>query len=173
MNKRVTNKEDILEHALEIAKRDGVDGVNIRTLAKECGIAIGSVYNYYPNKQSLIKAVSTNFWAMILKNQDMLYRDGMGFTMFLEQYYSFLYNRLQDYDRSWLEAMDRATEKAAVALFYKAITNDGRVNRAIWNMELSQEIFCDYVLRNIVALLRAGEENCRFFVFLLEQLLYA
>jgi len=172
MQERVTSKEEILEHALEISKRDGVDALNIRKLAKECGIAIGSVYNYYPNKQSLIKAVSADFWGDILKNQDKLHREGMGFTYFLEQYYLFLYNRLLEFDKSWLDELDRDTQQAAIMLFDKVLSEDVRVNRSIWNMELNQEVFCDYVFKNIIALLRAGESHCRFFIFLLEHLLY-
>lgn len=172
MNKKVTTKEAILEHALNIAKREGVDNVSIRKLAKECGIAVGSMYNYYPDKQTLIAAVSENFWGVILKNQDQLYREGMGFTFFLEQYYMFLYAKLADYDNGWLKEMDRGTKTAAVLLFRRAVDNDDRINRSIWNIELNPDAFCEYVFTNIIALLRAGENNCRFFVFLLEHLLY-
>ena len=172
MKQKVTTREAILEHALAIAKREGVDQVSSRKLAKECGIAVGSMYNYYPDKQTLISAVSQNFWSTLIKDQDRLYREGMGFTFFLEQYYMFLFVKLSDYDRSWLKEMDQGTKNQTVMLFKRVLDNDDRVNQSIWNMELNQDIFCNYVLTNIIALLRAGENNCRFFVFLLEHLLY-
>ena len=50
MNQRVTSTDLILEKALLIAKREGVDKLSIRKLATACGIAVGSVYNYYPDK---------------------------------------------------------------------------------------------------------------------------
>ena len=111
MNEKITTREEILEHALDIAMREGIDKVSIRKLAAECQIAIGSMYNYYPNKQTLMTDVSENFWSIILLNQEELYRSGMGFTMFLGQYYSFLYGRLFQYDNSWLGAMDEKTKK--------------------------------------------------------------
>lgn len=172
MKQRVTTKEAILEKALDIAKREGVDKVSIRKLASECQIAVGSMYNYYPDKQTLINAVSENFWSTILKDQEQLYRSGMGFTFFLEQYYLFLYAKLADYDRSWLKEMDAGTKAAAIKLFRMVVDEDDRINGSIWNIELNQDTFCEYVLTNIIALLRAGEGDCRFFVFLLEQLLY-
>ena len=43
MNKRVTSKDKILEKALLIAKKEGVDNLSIRKLASACDIAIGSV----------------------------------------------------------------------------------------------------------------------------------
>ena len=172
MKQKVTTREAILEHALAIAKREGLAQVSIRKLAKECGIAVGSMYNYYPDKQTLINAVSQDFWSTLIKDQDRLYREGMGFTFFLDQYYMFLYAKLSDYDRSWLKEMDQGTKNQTVLLFKSVLDNDDRVNQSIWNMELNQDIFCNYVLTNIIALLRAGENDCRFFVFLLEHLLY-
>ena len=52
------------------------------------------------------------------------------------------------------------------------LEEDDRVIGSIWNMELNQNAFCEYVLNNIVALIRNGESNCRFFILLLEHLLY-
>lgn len=173
MNHRVTTKEQILEQAMAIAVREGVDSVSIRKLASACGIAIGSVYNYYPNKEALITAVSEQFWNGILLDQEKLYRNGMGFTIFLEQYYSYLYGKLARYDKSWLAQMNgSAPEKNAIRLLRRVLAEDGRVNGSIWNMELNEDTFCEYVLINLMALLRAGENNCRFFIFLLEHLLY-
>lgn len=172
MKQHVTTREEILEKALEIAKRDGVDKVSIRKLASACGIAIGSVYNYYPNKEAVIVAVSEDFWGILLRDQEQLFQRGMGFTHFLEQYYMFIYGRLAKYDRSWIGSMDYKSRKNAVTLFYKVLSEDVRIDHSIWNMELNEEAFCEYVLTNVLALLQAGENNCRFFIFLIEHLLY-
>lgn len=174
MRQKVTSKEKILDAAMGIALREGVDSVSIRKLAKSCGIGLGSMYNYYPDKEALIHAVSESFWEKILSDQDKLYRPGMGLTMFLEQYYGFLYGRLVQYDTSWLAQFDvkSAQGREAISLLLKVLNQDGRINPAIWNMELNQDAFVEYVFVNLMALLQAGENNCRFFLFLLEHLLY-
>lgn len=173
MNHRVTSKEQILDRAMEIAMEEGIDAVNIRRLAASCKIAIGSVYNYFKDKNAIISEVAERFWGGILADQEKVYRSGMEFTVFLEQYYRYLYGRLARYDKSWLMGMSaRSPEKAAIGLLQEAIRNDRRVDRSIWNMELNEDAFCEYVMTNIMALLRAGENNCRFFIFLLEHLLY-
>lgn len=174
MRQKVTSKEQILEVALDIAVREGIDEVNIRKLAKECRIAIGSMYNYYSNKDALIRAVAETFWSAILKDQERLYHSGMGFTMFLEQYYSFLYSRLSKYDNGWLAKMNGRIpqKKEAIQLLHTVLLADGKVKHSIWNMELNQDAFVDYVFSNLIALLQAGENNCRFFLYLLEHLLY-
>ena len=173
MNRRVTTREAILQEAMEIALREGIDKVSIRKLAQACGIAIGSIYNYFPDKDALIAAVSEQFWEKILDNQELVYIGGMGFCAFLEDYYCFLYGRLLRYDRSWLVEMNASAPKAsAVMLLKKVLMEATRVNPSIWNMELNEDVFCEYVMTNLMALLRSGENNCRFFLFLLEHLLY-
>lgn len=173
MNHRVTSKEQILEQAMAIALNEGIDKISIRKVAGVCNIAIGSIYNYFPNKEALTLAITEQFWAKVLENQDKIYRRGMGFTMFLEQYYHFLYGRLHKYDKSWIKEMDHQVANLdAICMLKSVLKKDRRVNDAIWNMELNEDAFCEYVLVNIMALLRAGESNCRFFIFLIEHFLY-
>lgn len=173
MNRRVTSQDKILETATEIALREGIDQLSIRKVAKACGIAVGSVYNYCNDKNALNHAVTERFWDSIFENQEQLYAPGMDFTQFLERYYQFLFGRLSVYDNSWLREMNvNVPGRTAVPMMQKVLANDRRVNHSIWNMELNEDAFCEYVFVNMMALLRAGENNCRFFIFLLEHLLY-
>ena len=102
MNHRVTSTDLILEKALLIAKREGVDKLSIRKIATACGIAVGSVYNYYPDKEALVTAMAEVFWNNIFSDQERLYHHGMSFTQFLEWYYSYLYAKMSPYDGSWV-----------------------------------------------------------------------
>lgn len=173
MNRRVTSTEEILEVALLIAKKEGVDKLSIRKLASACGIAVGSVYNYYPDKESLVTALAETFWNHIFSDQDKLYRQGMGFTQFLEWYYSYLYTKMSPYDSSWVRELEgKIPSEKTVELFMQILKQDKDVNNSIWNMEFQPEIFCNYVFTNVMALLQSGESNCRFFIYLLENLLY-
>ena len=54
----------------------------------------------------------------------------------------------------------------------QVLKEDEKVNNSIWNMDFQPENFCQYVFTNIMALLQSGEANCRFFIYLLEHLLY-
>lgn len=173
MNKRVTSTDKILEQALLIAKKEGVDKLSIRKLSAACGIAIGSVYNYYPDKETLVTAVAEEFWNPIFADQDKLYRANMSFTRFLEQYYSYLYAKMSPYDRSWVRDLEgKIPMEDTMKLFLRILKEDEQVNHSIWNMEFQPEDFCRYVFKNIMALLQSGEINCRFFIYLLDNLLY-
>lgn len=173
MNKRVTSTDIILEKALLIAKKEGVDKLSIRKLATACGIAVGSVYNYYPDKDALITALADTFWKNIFSDQNRLYHHGMGFTQFLEWYYSYIFAKMTPYDSSWVKELEgKIPKESTIALFMEILKEDTKVNNAIWNMEFQQEAFCEYVFTNVMALLQSGEANCRFFIYLLENLLY-
>ena len=162
-----------LEKALLIAKREGVDKLSIRKIATSCGIAVGSVYNYYPDKDALVTAVAESFWNRIFEDQEKLYQPNIRFTRFLQQYYSYLYAKMSPYDRSWVHDLEeKIPMQETMRLFEKIVKEDEGINPSIWNMEFSPESFCQYVFKNIMALLQSGETNCRFFIYLLDNLLY-
>lgn len=71
MNHSVTSKEEILSVCRDIVRTEGIQGVNARRVAGQLGIALGSLYNYYPGKEALVMASVASVW------QDILSLDGM------------------------------------------------------------------------------------------------
>ncbi len=65
MNTVVTSREEILRAAGEMVKVGKGDGVSMRGIARECGIAVGSIYNYFPTKNHLMIAVVVEMWKEI------------------------------------------------------------------------------------------------------------
>ncbi|MFR5556056.1 MAG: TetR/AcrR family transcriptional regulator [Coprococcus sp.] len=62
MNTAVTSKEEILRVSRDFIQRQGWESINIRTIAKECNISVGSIYNYFQNKTDLITATVKSVW---------------------------------------------------------------------------------------------------------------
>ena len=54
MNPTVTSKEEIIAACQKIAKERGLEAISIRSVASECGMAVGSVYNYFSSKSELL-----------------------------------------------------------------------------------------------------------------------
>lgn len=52
----------ILDKARGLFLQEGYQGLTIRKVAAECGVAVGTVYNYYPSKERLIVAVMLEDW---------------------------------------------------------------------------------------------------------------
>ncbi len=68
MSRLIENpKELIIGKAQEILYRDGYLKLSMRSLAKECEIALGTIYNYYPTKQELITEMMMEYWQNFLK----------------------------------------------------------------------------------------------------------
>ena len=62
MNPTVTSKEEIIAACQKIAKERGLEAISIRSVASECGMAVGSVYNYFSSKSELLCAAIENIW---------------------------------------------------------------------------------------------------------------
>ena len=67
MPKRIENlRENILACAKKEMLAQGFDALNIRNVARGCGIAVGTVYNYFPSKDMLAAAVMLEDWLVTL-----------------------------------------------------------------------------------------------------------
>lgn len=51
------SRELVLRAAVEIADRDGLDGLTMRKLGAALGVEAMSLYNYFPNKEALLAAL--------------------------------------------------------------------------------------------------------------------
>lgn len=86
----MTKKEKIIKIATEIFEKNGFFNTKISTIAEEAGIATGSVYLYFDNKDSILEEIFLNSWAVIeIKLQDLLSRDLSSLDMFRE-YFEYL-----------------------------------------------------------------------------------
>jgi AcrR family transcriptional regulator len=55
-------KPNIMAAASTLLQQDGYDALTIRAVANECHIAVGTVYNYFPNKEMLAAGVMLEDW---------------------------------------------------------------------------------------------------------------
>ena len=60
-------EEKILTAARKRLTEDSLSGFSLRAVAADCGIAVGTVYNYYKDKEALMAAAMASDWAMELK----------------------------------------------------------------------------------------------------------
>ena len=67
-SKPAITRDQILDVAYARAQRDGMASLGIRTVARECGVATGTIYNYFPDKASLVTEVVGRFWRQAMEN---------------------------------------------------------------------------------------------------------
>ena len=65
--KRIENlRERILQCAKAELLEKGYDALTIRSVARSCGIAVGTVYNYFSSKEMLAALVMLEDWMLLL-----------------------------------------------------------------------------------------------------------
>src|SRR5580693_1144168 len=54
--------EDILEGAIRVLGRDGARRFTTARVAAAAGVSVGSLYQYFPNKESILFRLQTDEW---------------------------------------------------------------------------------------------------------------
>jgi len=60
----------LLSQAKDILMRVGYNRLTIREVASSCGVAVGTVYNYYSSKDVLIACIMLEDWVAALKSME-------------------------------------------------------------------------------------------------------
>lgn len=54
--------EKLIREARRQVMESGYSALNIRSVAKHCGVGVGTVYNYFPSKEALVAAFLVEDW---------------------------------------------------------------------------------------------------------------
>ncbi len=72
-DKSQLTRELIIGKAIELFSQKGYGASSIRELAKECGISLGLMYNYFPSKEALLDTIISESISDIAKSFDIQY----------------------------------------------------------------------------------------------------
>lgn len=68
MPKIIENLKDrLLAEAKRQIEQEGYETLTIRSIAKGCGVGVGTVYNYFPSKEALLAAYLLEDWVICLQ----------------------------------------------------------------------------------------------------------
>lgn len=178
-------KERILSSAKEIALKQGISKIDIRSVAKNCGIASGTVYNYFPSKGGLLAAVIKDFWEDAFKNIDWRSFAHNDFYTNLEKMYNILNEYLNKFKENWLEELsflktqEKQLGRQKQNEYFKIIGNriitmmdmDEIVRNYPWSEEVSKEKMAEFIFDNMLIKLRKGERDINFFIMVMKKIL--
>lgn len=104
MPKKIENiKEEILVIAKKKLKEEGYETLTIRSLAKECKIAVGTVYNYFENKDILIAMVMRQDWKLALDKMHIATENAHSIEEGMRYIYNALLEFSNQYKSTWKE----------------------------------------------------------------------
>lgn len=86
----ITSQKAILDTCRSLVMTQGLSAINMRSVAKACGVAVGSLYNYFPSKDDLLQATVRSVWTDIF----CVSGDSIPCESFLE-YLEWMFSRMQ------------------------------------------------------------------------------
>ena len=125
--------ERLAEEARRQVAESGFAAMTIRSVAKGCGVGVGTVYNYYPSKESLVASFMLNDWKICVASIE----DVAAQSQTLEPVIRTIYEKL----RFFMEQYDPVFQDASAAASYAGSTSR---YHSILRSQLAQPIqkFC-------------------------------
>ena len=182
MNPCATSRGELISAARKLADSKGLSHVSIRDVAALCGVAVGSIYNYFPTKSELIAAVIEGFWRDAIHMERCARWEHESFPAYVERLYGELAQSLHAFQTDWLTqiaALGDAERRKSRALEARCFAHirDGLKTAAEQTLDPASlsagraTELADFVFRYMMALLREGMPDCRFLREALEKLL--
>lgn len=106
--KALTRKQ-VADRAYALACDRGFVAVSIRALAAECGVALGTIYNYFPTKGDLLTSVVGRFWREELGSEmHEALEPGTDYVAFCRAFFADVTGALARFRRDWLPQLAAA-----------------------------------------------------------------
>ena len=185
MNTGVTSKEAIMQVCRGIAAEKGLSALNMRAVARECHIALGTLYNYYSDKDELLIATVESVWKdMLHMNErcetalsfpdyaawlfESIQRGAVKYPHFLTAHSISIAKSKKGRAKSTMEH-DLGHMKAGMLA---ALLADPAVDPGIFSPSFTRSDLVDFVLDNILMLLVQGKANCTALLELIRRVVY-
>ncbi|MGN1020232.1 MAG: TetR/AcrR family transcriptional regulator [Aristaeellaceae bacterium] len=173
MNPGVTTKEEILQACRQIAAEEGLQAVSMRSVAGKCGVALGTLYNYYADKDALLIATVESVWQDIFHPMGRC-PEGTSFPEYVSRLYDCAHRGAAAYPDFLTEhsiAIARARRGEAQSVMERhfahmraglltALRADPAVRDAALAPPLTEEALADMTLDSILLLLMKQAEDC-------------
>ena len=163
MGNTKVSKEKIFLAAKKIANEQGLKKVNIRNVAAECDVSIGSVYNYYETKGDLVFDVVLDYWQSAFDKTALAQLPTTDFCDFFAAFYPMLGKKLMGFMAEWVSVMSTFSDaEKAVGKQHEAKTfgrvkeilknvleNDPNIKADIWHNTFDKDEMMDFIIFNM------------------------
>lgn len=175
MNKVITSRESILESSKQLAISEGLSALNMRRVAKESGIAVGTVYNYFPTKGDLVTATVQSVWEEIME-PIRHFKTDLGFVERVRLFYEIIQKGSDKYPSFFsvhaMQFASREKEQGRQTMnrfilhvkltFKEALINDPNLKEDVFTETFTLEGFIDFVFDNMIYMLMRHVKQCDY-----------
>lgn len=176
-----TLQENLIALAHEIILEQGLDGLNMRALAKRANIASGTVYNYFTNKDDLLLAMTEKYWQNALTELKKQVSTG-DFLVELKEIFHFLTDKLDTAAFRLMGSLSRVEksgrlrmiemQKELKLILIEGLEKDSKIAPEVWNEHLSKEQFADFIILNMLALLQMKVTHLDTLLEIIKKIIY-
>ena len=140
-----TLRDTLLELSRNIADKEGIDAVNIRAIAKKAGVATGTVYNYFANKDEILLALTEEYWMQTDSFCENLHKIFFFLKERIERSAGRLMNSLGNVE---LMGQARMTSMQSVleTVIIQYMDQDAKIRKEIWSEAFTKKEFVHFVL---------------------------
>lgn len=185
MNTVITSKAAIMQVCREIVAKNGLKSLNMRLVAKECHIALGTLYNYYADKDALVLATVESIWLEIFHSKTQQKAD-VSFPGYVANLYANIQKGAESYPNfltghSLAIASTKRVEARSIMGqtfshmrdgMLEALQADPALKKDAFSPALSEEAFVGFVLDNVLVLLVQGKEDCTVLLEIIRKVIY-
>ena len=178
-----TLRDTLIKLARSIADTDGIDAVNIRTIAQRAGIATGTMYNYFSSKEEILLALTEAYWMQTLPEMyTAITADS--FCGQLKEIFVFLKERIDQSAGKLMNSLGGLEElgqlkmasmqSALEASLLQSMEGDAAIREDIWNEQFTKQQFARFVMGNLTMLLKAKSPmaDLDFFIAIIKNTIY-
>ena len=168
-----TLRSNLLNLARNIADEKGIDAINIRAIANKAGVATGTVYNYFSNKDEILLALTEEYWKQtLIEMKSRITADS--FCEQLQEMFDFLRKQIDQSAgklMSSLGNMEAASQERMLSMQSELASDlilyleqDNKIREDIWNDTFTKKQFAQFIMMNIIMLLKMKTPDFEFFI---------
>ena len=182
MNPGATSKDAIMQVCRRMAAQEGLSALSMRAVARECGVALGTLYNYYADKDALLIAAVESIWREIFHMEgnemtacpfperiaylfDCIQRGADRYPGFLRAHSAVLAGARRGEARRAMEACFAHMKAGLLA----GLDADPAVSPAAFSEAFTPSGLVDFALDHLLLLLMKGEGDCAFLTEMLRR----
>ena len=185
INTVVTSKEAILNACRTIVSEQGLAALNMRAVAQRCGIALGSLYNYFSSKEELMTAAIENVWQDIFHMEHTCQRQlpfpdyvrwifesvGKGTVLYPNFFTAHSLMLASNSKSKAREMMDRYFSHIKKGML-ESLCSDPAIRKDAFSDNFRPEAFIDFILKSLVALLLQQQPDCNILIEIIRRTVY-